>query len=570
MENPVSYSFNPMAAIKDLNRAREILAVLAKHGFGQIVTVLSQGDSPFAKIVASITPKMEGENGLPPTLPERAKLVLQDLGPTFIKLGQILSTRPDLIPPAFIEELKKLQDNVPPFSRAEARAQIETELGKPVGELFAKFDEDPLGVASIGQVYGATLPDGTEVVVKVQRPGVQRIIESDIDLMYLLAGMVAKRFPQVRAFDPVGIVYEFHKAIRKELDYGNELRNSQKFTDALKSCPEASVPKVFRGFSTKRILTMERIRGVKITKAVEVGSNPTVLARLALRAVFMMVFESGFFHADPHPGNIFAVSGNRIVFLDLGMVGRLDERMRFKIADLILALIQHDVEDIARALLSIGIRQGKIDHAQFHSDIIEVLDKIIGVPIREIQFAEIVKDLLDGARRNHLKIPNEYTLMGKALLTAEGLAKDLDPNLDIEEEISPYVRNLVVIRYSPKAVLKKLVKRGIELYHWSNMIPEHVMTILEDLQGGDLKVKVEQTGQHQFLGNIEKIVDKLTAGFVICALLLSSAVFISTAHLEYTVLGIPVTFFLGLVGYGAAAILALRLIRAAVKPQDPL
>ncbi len=559
--------FNPITAIKDANRFRTIVSVLASHGFGQLIYQISKVEG-LGKIIGSFGIEPPSQEIEITSLAKRVRMVFQDLGPTFIKLGQILSTRPDLIPPEFVEELKRLQDNVPPFHISEAKNQIETELGKKVVDVFEVFDESPIGTASIGQVYGAKLKTGEEVVVKVQRPDVRLTIESDIDLLYMLAGALEKALPILRIYDLTGIVGEFHQAVRKELDYSNEMRNGRKFGDAFRENRDVVIPKVFREYSTRKILTMERIRGVKITSGEEVGSNKKILAKIAIRAVLTMVFECGSFHADPHPGNIFALPDNRIAFLDLGMVGRLDEIMRFKVADLILALHERDVESVAKHLLTMGIRDGKVNSQIFRRDVADVMDKIMGLPLEEIQFSEILKDLMDGARRNHIRIPSEYTLMGKALLTVEGVGKELDPGLDIESEVSPFIKSLVKERFSPQRISKALFKQMIDLYHWSNDFPAYVMTILDDLQGGNLKVKVEQTDQGDMMKNLERIMGKLTASLIISSLILSSAFFITFSKFDYPVWGIPLTLILGGAGYIAAAFLGLKLIRTVVKSNE--
>ncbi|HNV72781.1 MAG TPA: AarF/ABC1/UbiB kinase family protein, partial [Candidatus Ozemobacteraceae bacterium] len=378
----------------------------------------------------------------------RLRLVCQDLGPTFIKFGQILSTRPDLIPPDVANELKNLQDNIPPFSFVHVKEQIESELGKPLSELFETFEEAPLGTASIGQVHAARLKDPTvgsveDVVVKIQRPQIRGTIESDIDLMRLLAKSLEKRVKQLKTLDLTGILQEFELAIIKELDYSHERRNGTRFYAAFTGNPDVVIPRVYRSHSAKKVLTMQRIKGVKISDAETVGADRRVLARVALRAVLQMVFQNGFFHADPHPGNIFALAGNRVAFLDLGMVGRLSDEMRLHLSDLFIALMQRDTDEIARILCVMGIRQGRVNRASLQRDVIDIMDKVIGVPLEEIQFSEIVKDLMESARRHQIKIPNEYTLMGKALLTVEGVGKNLDPTIDVEAEITPYIRGLI-------------------------------------------------------------------------------------------------------------------------------
>jgi len=557
--------FNPIAAVNDINRFRQILAVLIKHGFGQLVAQIETTDGPLSRLIPKFRREDPEEGSENITLARRALLVLQELGPTFIKLGQIMSTRADLIPEEFIEEFKNLQDNVPPFSFEEAKYQIELELGAPLEELFLSFDKVQIATASIGQVYTATLLTGEEVVVKVQRPNIRQVIERDLDLLYILARMAERQIPDMRLFGPVGIVSEFEKAIKRELDYTTELRNAQKFAEAFKYHDEIVIPKAYKKYSGKKVFTMEKIKGIKITNAELVGSDKKVLALTALNAILYMVFERGFFHADPHPGNIFALPGNRIAFLDLGMVGYLDEEMRDKVADLIIALNTRNIEGVARSLYNLGIREKKINFPEFKRDVGEVLDKILGVPISEVQFSEILQELMQGAKKNQIKIPNDYTLMAKAIMTIEGIGRSLDPDLNLEVEAAPFVKKLVQERWSPKKLGMDLYKRSLQMYQWSYDVPVQMVSMLEDVQNGELKFKTEDIYKTKELKSWERIVEKLTGGIVISSLIISSAIFIISTKENIFLWGFPITLVLGVGGYIFAGILGLGMLRSISK-----
>lgn len=560
--------FKPIAYIRDLNRLREIVTVLAKHGFGQLVVELGKGEA-IGKIVSSFRVAGTPVDATETSMPQRVRLVFQDLGPTFIKLGQILSTRHDIIPEEFIFELKKLQDSVPAFSFPEAKEQIESELGRPLAELFPTFNPEPIGRASIGQVYIASLPDGREVVVKVQRPDVRKTLQRDIELLEVLAKTLEKRVAYFKSLDLQGVLGEFHHAVSREVDYNNERRNIFRFQEIFREDAEVVIPEVYRDYCSTKVLTMERIHGVKINQALSIGDDPDILAKVAVRAVFRMVFECGFFHADPHPGNIFAMTGNRIAFLDMGMVGRLDEGLRYRIADVILSVMERDVEEVSRILLTLSVRRGRVDQQRFRRDVAEIMDKVTGVPIEEICFNEILRDILECARNNNLKVPVEYTLMGKALLTVEGVAKEMVPGLDIEREVAPYIRELLTARFSPKRLSKSMFKRVLELYHWTNVLPGQLVGLMEDASAGNLKIRVEQTEQMHMMKNLERIMGKLTSGLIISSLILSSAVFITFSQMDHRVFGIPINFVLGGIGYLAAAIIGLLLVREVVRPIDP-
>lgn len=556
--------FNPITAVNDINRFRQIAAVLFKHGFGQLFDQIISADTPLANIIGRLNKEKEAgdEEEQNITLARRALFVLQELGPTFIKLGQIMSTRADLIPEEFIKEFKTLQDNAPPFSFEEARILIESELGGRIEDIFAYFDDKQIATASIGQVYNAVLKNGDEVVVKVQRPNILNVIQRDIDLLYILAKLAERQSPDLRLLNPVGIVKEFEKAILRELDYSIELRSALKFKEAFKYHDQIKIPRVYKEYSGKKVFTMERIKGVKITSAELVGCDKKLLAKISLNAILYMVFERGFFHADPHPGNIFALAGNKIAFLDLGMVGSLDEEMRLKMADLIIALNTRDNDGIARSLIGLGTPQAKIDFADFKNDVAEVMDRIVGLPISEIQFSEILQELMNGAKKHRIKITNNYTLMGKSILTIEGIGRILDPELDLEKEVAPFVYKLVQEKWSVKKLSTDLYKRGSQFYEWSYVVPSQLVSLLEEVRNGEIKIRVQNTEQDNTLKIWEQILGKLTAGIVISALIMSSSLFIIVTKESFTFKGLPLTLVLGIVGYAFAAFLSLVIIRA--------
>ncbi|MEK7433512.1 MAG: AarF/ABC1/UbiB kinase family protein [Cyanobacteriota bacterium] len=561
--------FNPISAINDINRFRQIAAVLFRHGFGQLVDQIITADTPLAKIISKLRRDEKFTENEHSTLARRALLVLQELGPTFIKLGQILSTRPDLIPEEFIAEFKSLQDDVPSFSFEEARTQIENELGAPIEDIFYSFNKKQIATASIGQVYTAVIKEKDEngieklvdVVVKVQRPNIFQVIQQDIDLLYILARLAERQSPDLQLLNPVGIVSEFDKAIRRELDYNTELRNALKFAEGLKFHDQVIIPKVYKKYSGKKVFTMEKINGIKITEAEKIGCDKTVLAKIALNTILFMVFEKGFFHADPHPGNIFALKGNKIAFLDLGMVGHLDEEMRSKMAELLIALNTRDIDGIARGLINLGKPEKKVDFQEFKKDVYESMEKILGLPINEIQFSEILQDLMEGAKKNRIRIPNDYTLMGKAIMTIEGIGRILDPTLDLEKEAEPFVRKLVAKQWSFNKLSTDFYKRGTNLYNMTYDAPVQIMNIFEDIQNGNIKFKIEHPEEERFLKVWEQIIGKLSAGLVISALIISSTIFIIQTKESFTFRGLPLTLVLGIGGYTFAAVLGLAIIR---------
>ncbi|HAE39725.1 MAG TPA: hypothetical protein DCG57_13995 [Candidatus Riflebacteria bacterium] len=560
---------NPVHYIRDFKRFQEILSVLVRHGFGHLVMELKHSDSALGRLISSFrfAGLDEGKTSLI-TVAERIRLVFQDLGPTFIKLGQILSTRPDLASDEIMIELQHLQDNVPAFAFPEARNLIEVELGKKLEDAFASFDVTPLGTASIGQVYAAQLHQGTDVVIKVQRPGVRSLIESDISLMLMVARQLENRIPELRAIDPVGIIEQFQRAVSRELDYTNEMRNARRFKAAFEENPRVVVPAAYPEFSTRLVFTMQRIRGVRITESASLGIDPRKLADVAIDSVLTMVFEHGFFHADPHPGNIYALEGGKIAFLDLGMVGHLDEGLRFRLADLIVALVENDIDAAARALQAMGIHDEPINRALFNVNVSEIMHKIIGIPISEICLSEIIQDLFNGARRHKIKIPPDCYLMGKALLTVESVARNLNPDMNIETAITPHLKRLMIMRNTPARVGKLLWRRLSEAADIMGDLPEQASEILALMQHSKLTLRVETVEHGSTMMQVERLIGKIIAAIIVAALVLSSAMFITFSKIDYLIMGVPAQLVLGVAGYLVAALLGVHMVRQVIRQTD--
>ncbi len=469
------FKVNPLGqAWQDVGRLRDIIAVLIRHGFGEIISRMNLQDNFITKMLIT-TPDHQKEEL---SVSRRLSLVFQELGPTFIKLGQILSTRPDLIPEEFIEEFKKLQMQAAPLPFEEIRQVIESSLDQPLDEIFESIDEEPLASASIAQVHTATLKDGTKVVLKVCRPGIRDKLMSDLSILKFFARRIEAIFPDTAIFDPVGIAEEFEKALSKELDFTVELRNLQRFTRNFSDNPDVHIPKAYPKISNINLLVMERIEGIRITEVGEEFEKPALVKRM-LGIVFEMIYIHGFFHGDLHPGNILVESDGRIALIDFGLVGRLTPTMKDRIIDLLLGLIRHDYEAVTEALLEIGVTRGPINYDRFQGDVVELMDRhLLGVTMADIEFGKMIQDIMDGAMRHNIAIPPDYTMMFKALITVEGVGKQLDPEMDLMGELEPYVRELIKIRYSPE----ELFQRGIRQFnHFSRFLQQFPITAREVL-----------------------------------------------------------------------------------------
>lgn len=521
---------NPLGqAWQDVGRFRTIISVLIRHGFADLIGRLNLQDNIITRMLGSETPSA------PPELStaKRLSLVCQELGPTFIKLGQILSTRPDLIPKEYIDEFKALQSNAAPLPADVIREELEASLGQTTEELFAEFDDEPLASASIAQVHAATMHDGTEVVVKIRRPGVEEMLQSDLSILIFLARRVEQLVADAELFDPVGIAEEFERALSKELNFQFEARNLERFARNFANNPEIHIPKVYKSHSCKSVLVMERIIGIKITEA-QTGQKEIV--RRMLRAVFEMIYVHALFHGDLHPGNIILEENGAIGLIDLGLVGRLTPRMRESVTDLILGLIQSDYEVVAETLYDIGVVRTHVDYDRYENDVAVLMDEyLIGATMADIEFGRLFQEILDGARRHHIAVPPTYTMMFKALITAEGVGKQLDPEMDLLTELRPYVIDLAKDRYSPDKLLKKGLRTVNQMGRLMNQFPVTARQVLVGIEDGRIKFGLDSQQFDQALEEYKRSNIRKTQ-----AILAGIFYFVGTMALDY---GQPTFFF---------------------------
>jgi ubiquinone biosynthesis protein len=490
-----------LATVGNLDRLRQITQVLVKHGFGELIARTDLAALvPFRKREeATDEEKAQTKIGFA----VRMRLAMQELGPSFVKLGQILSTRSDLLPPELITELKKLQEDVPPITFDEVKATVEETIGAPIGEVFESFDERPLASASIGQVHRARLkrPEAeggaVDVAVKVQRPRIRNIIERDLDLLYLMARLIERAVPESSIYSPTGLVAEFDKAITAELDYTIEAENGAKFARNFAAVPTVRFPRVFREVSGKKVLVAEFFDGLHIDRAMAEGYPGERIAKDAVQIIAQMIFVDGFFHADPHPGNI-RILGTKerpvVGLLDLGLVGVLNADMREKATDLMIAAVKRDVDELADALLAMGRPRGKIDRAAFRAKVATLSEVHLGKPLKDIQLAQLVRDLVQGALEFDIEMPVEMTLVGKALMTVEGIGKAIYPELDIMEEAKPFFLRLLWQRYSPERMGQRLLKAAGRLSGAASDVPPLLAEVLDDVRHGRLKLQAEDPG----------------------------------------------------------------------------
>jgi ubiquinone biosynthesis protein len=478
-------------AIKDAGRVRDIALVLIGHGLGHFVERWNVQDrSILRKLVEKRT---EAE---PLTIFARTSKALQDLGPTFVKLGQILSTRPDLVPQALCDELMALQDNVSPITLAEARQVLEESLGVPVEEVFDDFSAEPLASASIAQVHTARLKTGEEVVVKIQRPGIREKIQSDLHILFWVAKKIEETIPEAAAFDPVAIAREFERAICRELDFKFEATNLSRFARTFADWEQIYIPVLYDEHSSDTVLIMERLRAIKITDAPAAGHDMEPIAKECVRMLFKMVFEDGFFHGDLHPGNLLILEDGRVGVIDFGLVGRMNQAMKDTMADLLLNIVTENYEGVARSFFDICVRRGPVDYDAFEQDVVDLMGFYFeNASLAEVDFGAFLRDLVEGAIRHQVQIPPDFTMFFKAIMTVEGIGKIVSPDLDLVSECRPYVERLIAQRYSPQRVMRVVTETLQHVGRFARQFPVAANQMLDQLDEGRLNLGIEYPAQ---------------------------------------------------------------------------
>jgi ubiquinone biosynthesis protein len=539
-----------LSAVRDLARLREISSVLVRHGFGEVVARAGFGRT--RKDGGSVPPPQRGQIARAklvegavdaPEIPAeevakgedakrrvsihaRARLVLQDLGPSFIKLGQIASTRADILPADLIIELKKLQDDVPGVPFEQIKEVVESSLGAPIGELFVSVEVQPLATASIGQVHRAVLATAEgeqQVVVKVQRPGVANTVMRDLELLHMMAAAIERAIPDSRIYSPVGLVQQFDRSITTELNFATEADNAERFAQNFAGQERVRFPRVYRQTSSKHVLTLEFFDGKKLDRAVNEGASGKSIAKLATSLIIKMIFEDGFFHADPHPGNVIIMGPDEapvVGMIDLGMVGRLSPELRDRTVDLMVAAVRKDMVGVADALYAMGRPTKKIDMREFRAEVAILTEKYLGKPLKEIELSALIRDLVQAAIKYGLEIPTDFMLVGKALMTVEGIGKEIDPDFDVFGETAPYFLDILRKRYSPVRLGNELWRGVEQLSRAGYDMPMQVREVLEDLRLGRMALRTEDPGLPPAADRLGR---RLFSGLTAAALILGGA-----------------------------------------------
>jgi ubiquinone biosynthesis protein len=527
---PRAKTARPTAGRPTARRYRQITSILARHSLGFLVGSLSS-HAPGVLLHPHSESPANGRAHL--TRPEHVRKAIEELGPTFIKLGQILSTRGDLLPPAYLDELEKLQDSAPPIPSEQVRGVLAEEFGRPVDELFASFDSQPLAAASIGQVHCATLLDGSEVVVKVRRPGVEEQVELDLHILLDLALRAGRHWSAARFYDLYAIAQEFAQTLRSELDYLHEAENADRFAQNFADDPDIHIPRVYWERTTARVLTLERIRGMKFTdlRAIKAARlDRRDIARRAARALLKMILDDGFFHADPHAGNLFVEADGTIALVDFGMVGRVEGPTQDLLVRLVLCMASNDASRLADVLLSISTAHVHVDRNALKRDLQHILERYLNRPLGDVKLSAFLSELLAVVRWHHLRLPTNLALLIKTLGMDEGLGVALDPHFDMMEVYVPYVEAFVRRQFSPRAWLKHFALFGLDSLQMGLEVPQQLHRILGDIERGGFEVNVQPESFEPYLARLEVLANRIVLGILVAAFTVGMALLVAAYH----------------------------------------
>ncbi|WP_027136725.1 AarF/UbiB family protein [Gaetbulibacter saemankumensis] len=551
---------------KSIVRYNQILRVLLKYGFEDLVKTLK--DKNKYTFLRRFVPKSSRRHAEQFTKWEKMRLVCEELGPTFVKFGQILSNRPDLIPFDLVLQFEKLQDNVPPMPDKMAKEVVVSELHDEIENLFAWFAPKPFASASMAQVHKVTLKSGKRIALKIQRPGIKQIILEDIKVMYNVADILEHRIPSLKSFDPVGLVRNFEQSILKELDFIHESINAQRFYNNLMNDTDydqyASAPKVYPEYTTEKILALEFISGVKIDKMrklEESGMDKKVIAKRLSVSFFKQIFEYGFFHADPHPGNLLVLPNRHICYLDFGMMGSILPRDIRVFGDLFLAITQKDVNKIIRALQQLSNETVIRDMRKLEFEINEFVEKYYVREVHQNEISTILLELKDIIVANDLKVPTHFYLFARAMVTIEGVVSKLDPKLDQFEVVRPYLSKTVARNYNPLILGKKVLNSIFEISDYLEEFPKDLKNAIRKINSGQIKVDLTHKGVDAMVNTIHRVTKQIVTAFIIVALIVGSTLFTIN---EISPLWNGVSA-MAIIGFSLAFILGIGLVRDLIK-----
>ncbi|MCP4744585.1 MAG: AarF/ABC1/UbiB kinase family protein [Desulfobacteraceae bacterium] len=547
---------------RHLNRYRQILTVLFKYGFGDLIETLKI--EQYIEIGLNMISSKRRDRIEKLTRAERVRMALEELGPTYIKLGQLLSTRPDLVSMDFVNEFAKLQDDAPSFEFEQVEQILEVELKKPVDILFAEFDSTPLATASIGQVHEAVLHNGDKVAVKVQRPDINMTIEVDLEIMLHLATLAENHIAELAFYQPVKIVEEFANSIEKEIDYNLEASNMERVSMQFLNNTYTYVPKVYRQYTTQRVLTAELIDGIKVSDTellCEKGYNCNVITTRGADILLKQIFKFGFFHADPHPGNILVLPGNIICLLDFGMMGAVDRTTREMFVSLIGSIIAEDEQRTTKILLRMTEWEKPPNKQQLEKDVADFIGRHIYKTLEEINLARLMQHMLELATKHRMRITPDIFLMLKALAQVEGIARTLYPEFDMIEKATPFIRNAKFARLTPSRLTGDILELVEQGYEFLTDFPKDLLEISRSLKQKKMSFNLVLKDLDKILSTHDQISNRISFAIIIAALIIGSALIV-ISNMPPLIYGISV---IGLIGFLTAAVLGIWLLLAIIK-----
>jgi ubiquinone biosynthesis protein len=542
---------------RDLSRARHIAMVLVRHGLGDIVRRLGWADAlDKAGHALHMAPP---EGGLPLTRlspPEQWRSALEELGPAFVKLGQILAGRADLLGPEWISQFERLHSRAPAVDPQQLRAQLTEDLGAAPEAVFSYWDDTPLAAASIAQVHPARLADGTEVVVKVRRPGIEHLVDADLRLLERLAASAERQWPELAPYRPQDLARQLGQSLRRELNLATECRHAERIAKAFSQQPDIVIPKVYWDFTHERVNVQQRIRGVAAEDAAAIdaaGIHRHRVAQRGARAVLQMVVQDGFFHADPHAGNVFFLPGDRIAFIDFGMVGRVTPERRDQLLTLMLGLVQRDADAVAEVLVDWAGDEQLADEDGLRADIDSFVDNYHGVPLAQLSLAAMLGDVTSIQRRHRLVLPADLALLIKTFVTLEGLGRGLDPDFHMATEATPMLRQALRERYLPRAMALRGWQSARRLVAMLAALPKDAQRLLRAARKGRIQVHIDVQDMRQVADQLDRAASRIAIGLVVAALIVGSSI-VLTVKGGPELLGLPAFGLLGFVGAVAGAL----------------
>lgn len=513
---------------RNINRIRQILNVFVKHGFGQFIELLNLHKFiPFRRRLKLVS----AQELIETTIPERLRQVFEELGPSFIKLAQVLASRPDLISERYANEFEKLQDEVAPFPFEEVKEIFEKDIGQSLEDVFTSIEHIPSAAASVAQVHFAELKDGSKVVVKVQRPNISQMIENDISIMSIIVELMVRYIPETEFFNPKGIVEEYKKTIKKELNFLEEAKNIERFHVNFRDDQEVKIPKLYKELTTSRIIVMERIVGIKIDdldKMRETGIDMQLTARRLVKIYFRMILEHGFFHADPHSGNIFVLPDGRIGIVDFGIVGWLSVEVMDGIAGVFLALVNKDFSSLFEQFIELGMITDETDYdktkREFMLDVTEFLAPMYDTPLADINYVEYLNTITQLALKHKIKVPSSIIMVNKCNMIIDGLIRRLDSTFNFITVAAPYASKIMRRKYDFKRVYTKAEKNFSELSDSFINIPKQTRMLLRRLLRDEFNIRVLPIGLERFQRDIDRSTNRLSFSIVVASIIMSSSV----------------------------------------------